>query len=258
MYDLLISEGDQGGTRTVNIWLYPNRPNDFSTGEGAITDALDTAYSQLLSENVIDYFQVKIYEAPTGFSVSGETVLDKIEDYAAKYWSWIEGGNKFGIDFTESRGIHMGICNEFDFGSVDNGCIFSNNDDNIKNGLPAYVGTAGPEQKYRNFAAQESLHGLIKGDHPQVLNYTNGEHQHEHDLGMKYGYKDPGWGGPVSPLATLYEGSGQHPSGGQDIHAHHDGGGPGCATESYWNGGYTRDLTECTIEAVDYTAEYFE
>jgi len=260
LYDQLESHFD-GDPRTadhvVNAWLYPNQTgsngNDDYVARNAVNDGMSRAFSRLLNYGAIDGYQIKVYKYSTGINISGSDTWERENSYFDPFDNWLISDNPHNQNLKGRKGVHIGVTNEIDFASIES---FSFPDETaFDEGVTGYVGTKGSEGKYMNFAAQEPLHGFIYPENSTVFEYTLVDEEerwmHDHDLGQIYAsrYSE----GPVSPMATLYEGSDDHPND-VEMHAYHDDD-DGCAENNYWDGTYSQTPTHCTIDAVATTAE---
>ena len=98
-------------------------------------------------------------------------------------------------------------------------------------------------ERYKNLAVQEPLHNMICSEYSIVSDMTEGD---EHDLGEITSSK-----GPSTPMLTFYERSDTHPTREHDRSEKGD-----CQTENAtWDETHTRTVTNCTDDAVYWTAE---
>lgn len=227
-YSALHSRGDPlAANRHTYLYLYPNTSSENSTCENEVADAIKGAFDQLYDNAVIDYYEINInYDYPN------KDDSTKSDFQTGFYDEFLDNEG----DYRDYTGCHVGVANGYDHAGAEN--ANSPGGSAFATAVGADVGTAGSQSRYTNFAVQEPMHSYMRWDLSEVRAMGDGDsHMHEHDLGVIYsGLKH------VSPLATLYE----------STHAQHGD----CTDAASWAGTYSNSITNCTIDAVDYTASY--
>lgn len=223
-YTVLKSGGDPIGTdRHMSIYLYPDTYSEDSVCENGIASALDNACSEFLRWNVIGYYEIAInYDHPSKQDENSSTL-----GYYNDFKAWIQDNGNY-LDY---KGSHIGINDKYGSGQAQGGDGPSSN--SFVTSQIAVMGTNAPTGHYENGAIMEALHNFINENNDRI----NDEliEDDEHDLGTVHS------GGNVTPLTTSYVGPGDHSQHGY-------------CDKPYSQDGYTHVPTECTVNAIDYTA----
>ncbi len=147
----------EDGGRNLGVYLYPNEPGDREAARDPIRSAIDTACTQLLDHDALDYYEIELYTGETEVSyVAGE---DDGETYFHNFTSWVadNAGSR--------RGVHLGVTSHTNFANAE---YVAKGETAWVANTTAFVGTAGgydgtseDRERYRNLAVQEPLHTII-------------------------------------------------------------------------------------------------
>jgi len=219
-YQVLNSRGDPiSADRHMIVYLYPNAYHLDNEAENATNAAITSLGDQLYNNGIIGYYEINInYDHPYLEADDRHTFLDNFN-------TWYQNQG-----YDDYKGAHVGLENDFVGGKAflsnsSGGTIFTNS-------WPAVFGTYGVKEEWQNTAMHEVMHTMIREDLSSVADMIVEE---DHDLGIVYS------DGSVSPLATGYA----------EEHAHQGT----CSPSNAYAGYYKKSLSECSKDAIEYTAQ---
>lgn len=247
LYERQYNGGIECTKKRVYVRIYPNtsQQDDYWTQPSDdIPQAIDGACSQLLNSNCISYYEVqKADMSELNYpDISFEDFID-IED---KFGSYLTQGwkNGAGTNLKDYIGVHLLVhgegCNDTVAGAeYADDC---NDPSAFSRGVLASTGTACSlnEGLRKNSAIQETVHCLVRFDYSGIsgTSLVGGSTSvyDEHRLGEVRQNE-------VSPMLTYH-------SNESDQYGKGDCDGDGSSKDAY-----EQDLTNCTIKAVNRTAD---
>lgn len=223
------------------IWLYANKSDDEPEVDD-IVPYLKETLNQVYDNTIVDRYEINVYDGNPDI-----TETSQIYDGGFKedWRTWLSNHS-----FTDYKGVHVCVTDAYDMATAEY-VETSDFDSTTPNGRTAFttktdatVGTAsGNRERYCNFACQEPMHNVIRADLDYVNDmFDSNSISHEHDLGHVTG------NGAVTPLATLY--AGDDPRLDADHASHGE-----CSTPYSYGDKYHNILTDCSIDAINETAQ---
>lgn len=218
--------GDTSSARKLNIWQYPNTSSAEDECENGVLTALEDMCDQLVNFWSIDGYAINMAtDYPYADTSDPDTAHSTFEDY-------LDGRNP-------PVGVHLLVATDLTGGEADAGNGTGNT--SFSTWRTGVMGTKDrPQEWWQNGMIQESLHPTIDSNLSNV--YEMGDHgpnsnngNTEHDFGKVFDEI----GQPLSPMATGY----------LEEHAGH-----GTCARYAERMGFTRTMTDCTKQAVSYTA----
>lgn len=242
--DLYASHSSCNGDRRMHVYLYPNTSSEKSYCEAGTTitspiyDSADTLYANnSISYYSIERFKVDENKYPSVDTSSRDNILTQFEDF-------LKNNNGTGSDLKAYRGAHVLVhgdsCStDTAGGELHDYC--SKGGSSFSRGTMAWTGLCSDTGLRKNSSIQETLHQFIRtgqSDVKSLLGDGDGDDRitpaDEHTLGVIDSFGD------VTPLLTYH--STEFSEAGS------------CRRDTDLPTGYAQYLTNCTIDAVNYTA----
>lgn len=240
------SGGGSATDREAHTILYPNdsTQDQYLYDDGYVKVALENAMDTLVAENAISGYTIARvrmdhdWEYPDCSDGSKDT-------FAGEFESWLMNSSPYYSDYV---GIHFGVAGGFDDAGGSNNSFYDFDPDGSSTTAfdEAHVFYLGTDtfnyDRIRNFSIQEPMHGFIS--YHVAVNQglvDSGSHTHEHDTGKINLSKE------VTPMATTWTSATNKTN-----HAKH---GQCSTTLDHDSGQYHPEITDCTIDAVKYTAD---
>lgn len=239
-YTVLESRGTpEVGGENLSVFLYPNKSGDRYEAEWPVRNAVKDACDEIYENTSVQYYEISLYNSESEVNeVEGE---DDGGTYFSNFKSWLSAQGYY-----DYNGVHLGVTDSTNFANAEH---VAKGETAWVNGTAAFVGTAGgydvdvyDKNRWENLAIQEPVHNIVCSEYDSVSDMTEGD---EHDLGKIDS------NGDSTPMLTFYERSDTHP----DLNSDPDRSGKGeCGPDNNWGESHTRDLTNCTLDAIGYTA----
>lgn len=216
--------GDQTvGDRYFIVYMYRNDGDEENEIRNAIVDGLSNVATDLLDYGAIDFYRLAMVD---DFIYGDDSDKDA-------FWSDFKSFMNSKEYHTDHIGCHMGVGSAF-YGGYANASDYGSN--SFNDGKLAITGINHAKQQFKNVAIHEVLHTFLDNNLSGIE--SDIEDGTEHDLGKVYDST-----GGLSPMGTGY------------VNSHADHG--TCSTDA-WRLGYTTEITDCTLDGVQETANTYK
>lgn len=240
-YNWLAYGGDTSKDEGAVIYLYRNRTGVdewvYNGSKQEVANAIDNGFGSLLSQGAIDYYEVYLYEGSQDYPGLSDSTR---KEYKGAFSDWLN--NTLSDDYYPSlTGCHFGVTNGFDdAGGQATGTSPSSTAFLQSNWMVLGTGSNNTS-RIKSFSIQEPMHTFLSYDVAVEYGYTKSRSTtHEHDTGSIYS------DGSVSPMLTTWTNCGK-----RSDHSGHES----CSPDNTCSGAYSQSLTNCTVQAVTFTAD---